>query len=340
MGRFLFPAFPAFAVLVIGGLSRWPLLWGRPTATAAGVAVGMAGLALLALVGYLAPAVRYPPPANLDAAGQPVEAQLGDVARVLALDVRPEMVHPGQPVYVSVVWEPLKQTTMPYNVFVHVIDEEGVLIAQRDTWPGLGRAPTNVWEPNRAFVDTYRVDVPQTAYAPDQAVVRVGLDAPGKGRLPVMGPESELLGDSIQVDAVAIDPNPGPWPNTQAVNFGDQITLVGYSLEPRALSAGETFTLTLFWQPSEPDHDYAVFAQVIDSSWNVWGSKDGGGLDWGADPVVRDVRRVTLLPDTPPGSYPLQVGLFHRETGRLPVIAPQGHYIDERVILGPVRVKE
>ncbi len=308
--------------------------------TASGVAVGMAALALLALGVYLAPAVRYPPPANLDAASQPVDSQFGDVARALAVGVRPETVRPGEPIYVSVVWEPLKQTAAPYNVFVHVIDEEGVLIAQRDTWPGLGRAPTTVWEPGRAFVDTYRVDMPVTAYAPNQAVVRVGLDEPGTGRLPVTGPESEPLGDSVEVNAVAVDPNPGPWPNTQASNFGDQITLVGYSLEPRSLSAGESFTLTLFWQPVEPKRDYAVFAQVIDSSWNVWGSKDGGGLDWESDQVVRDVRRVTLLPNTPPGSYPLQVGLFHKETGRLPVIAAQGHYIDERVLLGPVRVKE
>ena len=45
-------------------------------------------------------------------------------------------------------------------------------------------------------------------------------------------------------------------------------------------------------------------------------------------------------PETPPGSYPLQVGLFHSEIGRLPVIAEDGHYLEERVLLGPISVRE
>jgi hypothetical protein len=143
------------------------------------------------------------------------------------------------------------------------------------------------------------------------------------------------------VGTVAIEPRPGPWPNVQQANFGDEVTLVGYTLEPRALNAGETFTLTLYWQAQrQPQHDYLVFAQVIDPAYQVWGSRDGAGPAWSSGEVVEDVRRITLLPDTPPGSYPVQVGLFHGETGRLPVIAPGGHYLDERVLLGPVRVRE
>jgi hypothetical protein len=340
MGRFLFPALPAFAVLVIGGLNRWPVLWGRPTVTASGVTVGMGSLALLALGGYLAPAVRYPATTSSPPPGQPIEARLGDVARILAVEVRPQAVHPGEPIFLTVAWEPLRQTADPYNVYVHLVDAEGVLIAQRDTWPGLGRAPTTVWEPGTNFVDTYRVDVPETAYAPNQAIVRVGLYEPTSGRLSVLGPGLEPLGDGVEAGTFAVDPLPGPWPNVQQSNFGDEVMLVGYTLEPRSLAAGETFTLTLFWQPTDPDYDYGVFAQVIDPAWNVWGSKDGAWLDWSSDQVIRDVRRITLLPGTPSGSYPVQVGLVHGETGRLPVIAPQGHHIDERVLLGPVRVTE
>jgi hypothetical protein len=123
-------------------------------------------------------------------------------------------------------------------------------------------------------------------------------------------------------------------------NFGDEVTLVGYTMAPRSLKAGETFTLTLYWHPSQPQNDHAVFAQVLDSEWNVWGSHDGAGPGWSSDQIVQDVRHISVLPDTPAGSYPVQVGLFHQETGRLPVIAPEGHYIDDRVLLGPVRVQE
>jgi hypothetical protein len=327
MGRFLFPAVPALTVLLMEGLDRWPLLAARPRWTATAVLLGIGALALVALGGYLAPAVRYPAPAPASLPGQPLEAQFGDLARALSVDVQPKTLRPGESLDVSVVWEPLRQTEIPVAVYVHLIDREDVLVTQRDTWPGLGRAPTTSWQPGRAFVDTYRLEIPATAYAPNEAIVRVGLYEPGAERLTVYAPNHEPLGDGLVVGEVSLEPQPGPWPNALDANFADEITLVGYTLEPRSEGA-------------RPRHDYLVFAQVIDPDWHVWGSRDGAGPGWVPGQVVRDVRRITLLPETPPGSYPLQVGLFHGETGRLPVLAPQGHYIDERVLLGPVRVRE
>jgi hypothetical protein len=341
MGRFLFPALPALAVLLVDGLNRWPILRRRPAWTAGGVVAGMLCLALGALGGYLWPAVRYPARAPEPPPGQPVAVRFDQVAQVLAVDVQPPNLQPGKPLFVSVTWRPIRQTPVPYAVYVHLIDEVGVLMAQRDTWPGLGRAPTTDWVVDRPLVDTYRVDLPESAYAPNRATIRVGLYEPTLGRLPLLGPRGESLGDGINVGEISVSPRPGPLPNPQQANFGNEIELVGYTLEPRALSPGGTFTLTLYWQPlGHPKQDYSVFAQVIDPAWRVWGSQDGAGPDWSAGGVTRDVRRITLLPDTPEGSYPVQVGLFHGETGRLPVIAPEGHYIDDRVLLGPVRVQK
>lgn len=43
----------------------------------------------------------------------------------------------------TVYWEPLSRTDLPYSVLVHLIDAQTeTLIAQRDTYPGLGRYPT------------------------------------------------------------------------------------------------------------------------------------------------------------------------------------------------------
>ena len=341
MGRFLFPALPAFTVILTGGLVRWPVLQDHARQVMSLVSVGMAAFALVALFGFLMPAVSYPPSAAVseDAIAR---AEFGDVARVLSVGIEPEALKPGEPIFVTVRWQPLLRTDVPYSVFVHLIDEDGVLVAQRDTWPGLGRAPTTDWRIDRSFTDTYRVDLPASAYAPNLLTARVGLFEPSLGRLPASGPDQEPIGDAVVAGSITLDPRPGAWPNPQNDNFGDEIDLVGYALEPRSLAAGETFTLTLYWQPRADAlrFDYLVFAQVVDAQWSVWGSRDGAGPGWSSGQVVEDVRRITLLPDTPPGSYPIQVGLFHDETGRLPVIAPGGHYIDERVLLGPVRVRE
>jgi hypothetical protein len=176
MGRFLFPALPALAILLLGGLDRWPLLRERPTWAAWGVGLGMLALALVALGGYLWPAVRYPPQAKSAPRPrpEPVEGsrfQLGDVARVRSVDLHPAVLLPGEPLFVTVVWEPLRTTERPYAVYVHLIDQAGALVAQRDTWPGLGRAPTTAWRPGQPFADIYRVDLPATTYTPNQATV-------------------------------------------------------------------------------------------------------------------------------------------------------------------------
>jgi len=339
MGRFLFPVLPAFAVILVGGLQRsvqnsrwvggfWTLL--------------MFPLMLISLWGYLWPAVSYPPRVTEPFPGQPVHLQFGDTARVLAVDIQPATVQPGEPIFVTVVWEPLQWTPIPYTVFIHLVDENGALISQRDTWPGLGRAPTTFWKGNWPFMDVYRVDLPTAAYAPAHITTYLGLYETTAGRLPALSGNGSLLGDSVVVGKVNLTPRSGPWPNNLYANFGNEIALVGYVLEPRQVCAGETFTLTLYWQP-QPSlaHDYLVFAQAIGDDVQVWGSHDGSGPGWHTGALVTDVRHITLSPDTPAGSYPVQVGLFHAATGRLPVIAPAGWYhLDERVLLGPIKVQE
>lgn len=331
MGRFLFPVLPAFAVVVVSGLERWLR---RPAWAAGAVALGMVAVAALALFGCLMPAVSYPPRVR-DLPSGPSVAQFGDVARALAVEMSADALQPGEPLFVTVTWEPLRQTDVPYIVYVHLIDEAGVLVAQRDTWPGLGRAPTTTWRPGQPFVDVYRIDLPEAVYAPNTLTVRVGLYEPATGRL------STGTDDGITVGRAALAAREGAWPNPLQADFGGEIALVGYALEPRSLAAGETFTLTLYWQTiQQPAQPYMVFSQVIDPEWRVWGSSDEPGPIWSTASVAQDVRHITLLPDTPPGSYPVQVGLFYPGAGRLPLLAPDGHYLDDRILLGPIRVRE
>ncbi len=333
MGRFLFPALSSFAVLLASGWER--LLPTKYTALV--LTNGLAGLAILSLGGYLLPAVTYPPPAAVPLENKAV--QYGDIARMIPQSVQPTQLHPGEPLFVTVTWQPLHPTAAPQTVYVHLTDEAGIIVAQRDTWPGLGRAPTTNWRPGRAFQDTYRVDIPETAYTPDTVTVRIGLyDA--HGRQPVYDQAQRPLGDGVTVGtATILPPENAPLPNPLHENFGDEITLVGYRIEPRALMAGDTLTLTLYWRATpQRRQDYFVFAQVIDPQWHVWGSKDGPGPAWGHGEIVEDARRITLIPQTPPGSYPIQVGVFSGPTGRLPLLAPDGRPRDDHITLGPVRV--
>jgi len=317
------------------------------------VTAGMGLFAAVALFGYLWPAVSYPPRKLLlagtstgvpaDPTAPPALAQVGDVARILSATVDQDVVLPGDAVFVRVNWEPLRWTEEPLTVFVHVIDEAGVVVAQRDTWPGLSRAPTTSWRAAIPFVDTYRVDLPETLYSPNTLTVSMGLyGTAAVGRLPIaVGDPS--AGDSTPVDSLTVGTltvprQAGAWANPIDVNFGDEIHLVGYEIWPRALAAGGTATLTLTWNlPAPPAVDPYIFAQVVDAQWNVWGSNDGGHPEW-REGIVTDTRRITLIPETPAGSYPVNVGLVS-EGKRLRIVGDDGSLLGDFVSLGPIGVR-
>jgi len=348
MGRFLFPVLPAFAILLVAGIDAWLQ---SPARTHTIVTAGMGLFAAVALFGYLWPAITYPPRkllppstsqgAPADPTIPPVPAQVGDVARILSATVDQDEVIPGDAVFVRVNWEPLRWTEEPLTVFVHVIDEAGVVVAQRDTWPGLSRAPTTSWRAGIPFVDTYRVDLPETLYSPNTLTVSIGLYSTTVGRLPIAvgdTPAGSIPVDSLTVGTLTVRRQAGAWANPIDINFGDDIHLVGYEIWPRALAPGGTTTLTLTWDlPAPPAVDPYIFAQVIDAEWNVWGSSDGGHPEWRTG-IVTDTRRITLIPETPAGSYPVNVGLVS-EGKRLRIIAADGSLLGDFVSLGPIGVR-
>jgi hypothetical protein len=335
MGRFLFPVFPIFTVLVIAG---WAKFVPSSRLLSGFVVLGMACFSVIALVDYWYPAVSYPPRAQHDS---PLpDIQFGGIAQVGEISLYPQEISPGEPVFLSVTWHPLATNAVPTTVFVHLIDEAGAVIAQRDTWTGLGRAATTSWRVGRSFVDTYRIDVPASVYNPNTASVRFGLYSTTERLAIYQLNNGELLQGAAPGGEVKITALDGQWPNPLDVNFDNQVMLVGYTIEPRHLLAGETLTLTLFWNTVRKlDVDYAVFAQVLGQDWRVWGSQDGGNPGWQTGVVTAEKRMITLIPETPSGTYPIQVGVFD-DRGRLPVVTPDGRHLDDRVLLGPVRVDE
>ena len=334
MGRFLFPVVPASAILLVVGLRQWfgSAAWTRNTVIGA-----MLCFALVALFAYLWPAVTYPPRAILGPGGDVPVARVGDVAEILDVALDEDEVIPGEPVVVRVTWRPLRRTEEPLAVFVHLIDEAGVLAAQRDTWPGLSRAPTTSWRVGVPFVDTYRVDLPETVYTPNVLTVQIGLYGSTLGRLPISVVGGPTL-DSWIVGSLRVAESGGGWPNSVDIGFEDELRLVGFEIVPRVLAPGESFTLMTVWRvPDSPSTDLQLFAQVVDAQWRVWGSQDGGGPGW-VTGTVTDTRQITLIPETPPGTYPVNVGVLAYGT-RLDVLGPDGRPVGDFVALGPIRVR-
>ncbi len=344
MGRFLFPALPAFALLLILGIRRFlPTNSSWDWAAVIIPTVGMLLLALYALLGVLIPAIAPPAPltpADVAAIPHPMEVQFDDLARLRGYDVTPTAARPGEVVSVTLYWETLTRSPLDYAVFVHLLSDTDTMIAQRDTYPGLGRYPTTAWEPGVIFADTYRLSIPATAYAPDRGNVRVGLYLPDGPRLTTLDGQ-----DTVSLAAVEILPRPGPYPNPLDFNFADLFTLRGYALDRRVALPGETLHLTLYWETRQPaTTNYRIFAHILGIENQVWANSDvwptPPTTQWQPGAIVTQTHDLTIGLTTPPGGYTLEIGIYEPEGDRLPILAPDGHWLDNRALLGTIRVGE
>lgn len=81
-------------------------------------------------------------------------------------------------------WRALDRMQTGYTVFVHVLDANGALVAQRDQQPLDGFYPTQAWRPGRTVADEVVVEVPPGAALPLRVLVGVYDPATGQ-RLPL-----------------------------------------------------------------------------------------------------------------------------------------------------------
>ncbi len=100
-------------------------------------------------------------------------------------------------------------------------------------------------------------------------------------------------------------------------DLGHKVRLLGFDLDREEVEPGGAFILTLYWQAiEETDADYHVFVHV-EKEGRIWGQKDGvpacGGhptYRWEPGEIVVDRYSVLIAPDTPPGRYPILVGMY------------------------------
>lgn len=102
-----------------------------------------------------------------------------------------QQVQPGSAILLTLLWRSLAEVNENYQVFVHLLDEQGTKIAQADGQPVQWLRPTSTWEVGEQIVDRYGLLLPDLLPA-GQYTIAVGLYHPATGqRLPVSaGPAS------------------------------------------------------------------------------------------------------------------------------------------------------
>lgn len=151
----------------------------------------------LALYGTTA----LPPP------DQPAEmsgAHFGDCIELTGIDLPGQEFRPGDVVPLTLFWRAYQPVAGNFKVFVHLLNAEGRLVAQRDSEPVGGQRPTATWQVGESVTDRYGVLLPDGLPAGRYRLI-VGLYLPpGGDRLPVTVGRGMPSGDHLVVGTVIV----------------------------------------------------------------------------------------------------------------------------------------
>jgi hypothetical protein len=132
-------------------------------------------------------------------------------------------------------------------------------------------------------------------------------------------------------------------------DFGGQIELLGYDLPRQRVRSGERFSVVLYWHalvPVEANYQSFVHLAASEDVRQVWAQEDHlnpGGLPttrWPLDRYVWDEFEIVVPPETPPGRYVLNVGIYSMDEGyRLQRYDEDGRAVGDSIVVGSIEVQ-
>lgn len=354
-GRLVFGALSSILMWIVLGLTWWLPRRACPIMMS-GVAAFFAIVAALAPFAVIAPAydaAQAQPPGLRESVGEFalasfVEPDSGAMVDLMGASIVTETVQPDDYAVIELVWRIASPLERDWSLFVHLVTPDGVIVGQRDIYPGNGLlAMTDLgqgemWQGNTA------IDIPSTAYAPMLLGVEVGWYYLPTGERMILSDGRE----SYRIGGIELLPRDSDLnlPNPISVNFAHQIELVGYDLSDLSPAAGDSIELTLYWRGlRQIAADYVVFAHIVDPlTTTLYAGSDAQPANWTAPTstwqpgtIIEDRHRLEIDPNAPPGIYELEVGLYlQTEEGfpRLRVVTPDGGMANDYVYLTRVRV--
>jgi hypothetical protein len=128
-----------------------------------------------------------------------VVLSIGDFAELVGYDL-PDAILASQDIPLILYWRVVGQTDKDYVVFIHLLDNEGRLVAQHDSPPASGDRATTSWVRDEYIVDAHALHWVEAGYR-GPASIEVGLYDPLSGQrvLTPQGDSRLLLPSSIIV---------------------------------------------------------------------------------------------------------------------------------------------
>jgi 4-amino-4-deoxy-L-arabinose transferase-like glycosyltransferase len=348
-GRLMFGTLSSIMLwLGIGLICWWPRRLQAPVMGFA--SVGMAALSIFALFGVILPAYAKPAPLPISESILTTYTHPENMGslHLTGFELLTQEAQPESYVELDVRWQIETPFSENWSQFVHLVTPDGVIVGQRDVYPGQGLLATEDLSPGFAWENRIAVWVPSAAYAPMPLDVYIGWYHLDSGRRLSINAEQETyhLG---QVNIIPRDSELDV-PNPIRINFGDQIELVGYEISAISPTAGETTELTLYWRALQPiTADYKIFANILDPlTLTKYASSDGMPAQWTAptstwEPgaIIEDPHTLSVDPNAPPGIYELEIGWYQELDGEFPrlrVFTPDGGQANNFIYLNRIRI--
>ncbi|MBN1680437.1 MAG: glycosyltransferase family 39 protein [Anaerolineae bacterium] len=329
-GRLMFSAIAPLSIWMIVGL----VAWARGSRRAAW---GLAGIvtACFVIVAILVPFVTIRPAYSINSVdwwdGDTVEqdgyravcfaepGDSGDDALCAAYQPLSGSVRPGHYARFSPTFTATDAITRNWNIFVHLVNEYGVIEAQRDVYPGGGLIATAELEDGKAWKNPLAIRVPEGLYTPQTFDVYMGLyDSATNERMISTGSGADTGLNRVLLGQITLEAPPGDVPNPLNVDFEGKLTLLGYEVSERSLAPGDELAITLYWEAQHRlNTDYVVSIQVIDpdpakltKAAQVDASPTPPTTAWTPGEQVAVTWTLPVLPDVAPGRYRVMVRVY------------------------------
>jgi hypothetical protein len=109
---------------------------------------------------------------DLPNTGEPASVDWQEGIRLARVDV-PAEVTAGDTMTVTLVWRADRPTGSNWKVFVHLVDAEGMVKGQGDSYPAQGSALTPTWKRGEVVIDHHHIELSRDL-APGDYGLRIG----------------------------------------------------------------------------------------------------------------------------------------------------------------------
>lgn len=263
-----------------------------------------------------------------------IEHTYHDDIRLLAYELDPERLQPGQSLTVTLYWQTARVLEQDVDVSLQLFvrEDERIALVNGPPLGGHSTRPTSSWRPGEVIQDVWTIDIPAETPAPALLRLDVGLFLP-ETLIPL--PVRNQAGEDIPAAIAEVRLEPETWPTYQGDHplnfiFDESIGLIGYETTP---IEGNTLGVTLYWNALNPPKESdTVFLHLLDSEGKLVAQSDvlpAQGLFptsvWQPGDIVLSWHQLNLPDGLPPGEYTMLAGLYRSPDNiRLPVLDSKG----------------